>query len=929
MTPAPRFQVAPSSLTPPHIDPKHVLGRDVELRQIARLLTKQHTKAHDRFVVVVGTGGIGKTTLAAAAAAAARQAGQQVVWLRWRNLDGPDSLTARMVEAASVLGLPGDQASAAQQAGSSLVDLVWGHLNVTPGWMLVIDDLDLPRAVTMAGDRLADYRGWIRPSHTGLLLVTSRDQDTTTWGAAAQLIRLGPLDADAGAQVLLAAAPQAGTPEEAAALATRLGGLPLALYAASAVIREPAAALRSFVAYQQALASRSLSVLPELPARPDLTDQNTARSLVGHTWELSLDQLDAEGLGVARPLLRLLALFAEAPIPRTLLTTELMDQVTGQTVSAATLNAAVTGLRRYGLLDTPDLTRTHQIVTLALHPLVRETSLLLLEQHPESTQWREALSSWLIKQVSQTAATGHIGWDTARLLAPHALQLIGPHSENRDTFRPAREAFNILAKQLRLAGSYTAALGLYQRCLDAEELMLGAEHPDALNSRNNLANALRDLGEYQRAAQLHKQTLTVRERVLGPEHPDTLNSRNNLANALRDLGEYQRAAQLHEQTFSVRERVLGREHPDTLKSSNNLANALRDLGEYRRAAQLYQRAAQLHEQTLTIRKRVQGPEHPDTLNSRNNLADALYGLGKYQRSAQLHEQTLAIRERVLGPEHPDTLNSRNNLAAALSDRGEYQRAAQLHEQTLTVRERVLGPEHPDTLGSRNNLALALGDGGEYQRAAQLHEQTLAIRERVLGPEHPDTLKSRNNLALAFRDGGEYEQAAQLHEQTLAIRERVLGPEHPDTLNSRNNLALALGDRLTWRISALRALLALGDGGEYERVAQLHEQTLTVRERVLGAEHPDTLSSRNNLANVLRDLGEYERAAQLHEQTLTVRERVLGAEHPDTLSSRNNLAGALRRAQDERRRSWWRWRWRRVRPRRHRSGNVDTEITAES
>jgi len=30
----------------------------------------------------------------------------------------------------------------------------------------------------------------------------------------------------------------------------------------------------------------------------------------------------------------------------------------------------------------------------------------------------------------------------------------------------------------------------------------------------------------------------------------------------------------------------------------------------------------------------------------------------------------------------------------------------------------------------------------------------------------------------------------VHEQALTIRERVLGPDHPDTLTSRNNLALA-------------------------------------------------------------------------------------------------------------------------------------------
>ncbi|WP_079403559.1 tetratricopeptide repeat protein [Streptomyces sp. 3211] len=37
-------------------------------------------------------------------------------------------------------------------------------------------------------------------------------------------------------------------------------------------------------------------------------------------------------------------------------------------------------------------------------------------------------------------------------------------------------------------------------------------------------------------------------------------------------------------------------------------------------------------------------------------------------------------------------------------------------------------------------------------------------------------------------GGRHQEAADLHQQTLASLERILGPEHPDTLTSRNNLA---------------------------------------------------------------------------------------------------------------------------------------------
>lgn len=200
------------------------------------------------------------------------------------------------------------------------------------------------------------------------LAVARRHQNPATWGPAAQLIQLDPLDEHAGAQVLLTDAPQAGTGEEAQGLSTRLGGLPLTLHAAGQALAEPTAELRSFSAYQQALASRSISLLPDLPASPDASDPEIARRLVGYTWELSLDQLAAEGLPLARPLLRLAALLAEAPFPRSLLTSELLAQVTGRDVRTAALDGALAGLGRYGLLEVPALPRTRQVPALGPRP---------------------------------------------------------------------------------------------------------------------------------------------------------------------------------------------------------------------------------------------------------------------------------------------------------------------------------------------------------------------------------------------------------------------------------------------------------------------------------------------------------------------------------------------------------------------------------
>ena len=49
--------------------------------------------------------------------------------------------------------------------------------------------------------------------------------------------------------------------------------------------------------------------------------------------------------------------------------------------------------------------------------------------------------------------------------------------------------------------------------------------------------------------------------------------------------------------------------------------------------------------------------------------------------------------------------------------------------------------------------------------------------------------------------------------------------------------------------------------------------------MLGADHPDTLTSRNNLATAYVHAGRTAEAIPLHEQVLAAFERVLGPDHP--------------------------------------------------
>ncbi|MFF4379988.1 tetratricopeptide repeat protein [Kitasatospora sp. NPDC001547] len=102
--------------------------------------------------------------------------------------------------------------------------------------------------------------------------------------------------------------------------------------------------------------------------------------------------------------------------------------------------------------------------------------------------------------------------------------------------------------------------------------------------------------------------------------------------------------------------------------------------------------------------------------------------------------------------------------------------------------------------------------------------------------------------------------------------RVLGDDHPDTLTARNNLAHSY-----W------------EAGRTDDAITLQEQVLADRRRIFGADHPVVLMARHNLAASYSDTGRVEDAITLQEQVLADRRRVLGTDHPDTITARNNLA----------------------------------------
>jgi Tetratricopeptide repeat len=120
--------------------------------------------------------------------------------------------------------------------------------------------------------------------------------------------------------------------------------------------------------------------------------------------------------------------------------------------------------------------------------------------------------------------------------------------------------------------------------------------------------------------------------------------------------------------------------------------------------------------------------------------------------------------------------------------------------------------------------------------------------------------------------GEHRDARDRFAELVLIYERVLGPEHPDTLTVRSNIA-------RWT----------GEAGDAAAAGDLFAGLLPVRQRVSGPEHSYVLIIHGNIARWTAEAGDPARAQELYAELLPIYERAMGAEHPDTLGIRSNLA----------------------------------------
>ncbi len=661
----------PGSRMPHPANPMFV-GRDEDLRILAKALKAGESAAIGQVAAATGLGGIGKTQLASEFVHRYGQYFEGGVF--WMSFADPAGVPAEVAACGRLLDLHPQFNDLPLEQQVQLVRDSW--LGPLPR-LLVFDNCEEP-------DLLKEWRP--TTGRARVLLTSRRARWDPVFGIHSHALET--LSRPASIELLRRFRP--GLPEDGltlGAIAHELGDLPLALHLAGSFLQR----------YQHADFGRPKSYLGDL-RRGDLLNHMSLQgerignlptghaAHVARTFALSYKRLDSDDQvdALAQRLLARTSYFAHGePIPRKLLTATLGPEASEKPIDA---EEALGRLVDLGLLQQGEDGRV------SMHRLVAHFA----RYESDDSDDRFAVEEAVLQEARLLNHAGYPGdlsvWQT------HLRFVVEAGAVREDEI--AASLCNNLDFYLCQTGDFVGARRYSERALEIREKVLGSEHPETARSLNNLGSLLQELGELSGARSYYDRALAIREKVLGSEHPGTALSLNNLGSLLQELGDLSGARFYCERALTIWEKVLGPEHPHTALSLNNMGSLIKELGDLSGARSYYDRA-------LAIREKVLSPVHPDTASILNNLGTLLYELGDLPGARPYFERALAIQEKVLGPEHPDTALSLNNLGSLLEAQGDLSGARTHYERALEILTNRLGPDHPRTKITQRNLELLL------------------------------------------------------------------------------------------------------------------------------------------------------------------------------------------------------------------------------
>ncbi|MCP4663201.1 MAG: tetratricopeptide repeat protein [bacterium] len=216
---------------------------------------------------------------------------------------------------------------------------------------------------------------------------------------------------------------------------------------------------------------------------------------------------------------------------------------------------------------------------------------------------------------------------------------------------------------------------------------------------------------------------------------------------------------------------------------------------------------------------------------------------------RLGKRALEIREELLPADAPDIAENLRDIATVQRLRQRFSEAEELYNRALSIQEKVLDGNHPDLAATLTQLGILYWYQGRHAEAEPLLRRAEKIYE---GKSTVAMATIVNALGFIYLHQGRYDETEARFRQSLEIRNRIGGADHPELAFALNGLAILEYQR-----------------GRYAESETAYKRALAVREAALGKDHPWMAWILEGLGLLYYQQGRYAAAEQVYQRAVTI------------------------------------------------------------
>ena len=681
-------------------------------------------------VVILGPGGIGKTTLARQFT---RKQGNSIIWEI--NAEGENNLILSFEQLANFLCFTSEEKEElrsiqdieeAARRNKKILFFVQERLQEHPNWLLIFDNVEDFKYIQQYFPY--DVKAWGK----GKIIITTRDSNiiNNSYIASANVIQIQELSKEEKLQLFVSFITEgiddkklSYDDEDIKRFLEQIPSFPLDIITAYYYIKETGITYDKYIELintpDQSLALTQENILKEVSQY-----YKTRYGIIA----LSLKHIIAKNPDF-QDLLLFISLINSYNIPLDLLSSYKDHDV---------VNNFIIELKRLSFVTNNRLTG-HKVFTFSIHRSTQSIILrylvksLKLDQDKDKDKEKISLvAEALVKYMHQKSLKYY----------PEELQIFFAHAQ-------------MLLKHQSLLSEIAKA-----------------------NISERLGSYYYYLGDYKKAKEITEQALLIYEKQLGEKDIIVAKTLVTIGRIYSEIGNYEVAEKYLTKGYLIYKDCYGNDNPETAKAKFRLAVAHKHVG-------LYSRARKEIEEILQVYKKNYGEDNKKTAQALVTLSSVYKHMGFVQESITLLEQVLMIFKKHYGEDHIKVARILVILADAYKTGGLYTNAKAVLEEGHSIYKKHYNDDSITIAWTSVILSSLYKDLGNYNKSIEILENSLIVYKRHYGYNHNKTARVIRDLGAIFMSSRDLKRAEALFNEALEISKKT---NHPDQFKSLELLA---------------------------------------------------------------------------------------------------------------------------------------------